>query len=106
MNSGRGELHRGGRGPFGAGNVKQDALEAEKNPALAEPEIEPVDEPAPVADEEVADAAEEEEVGDIESRLMGLPGSLQLDNKKSNKYFGVKAREEVVVQTLQLITNF
>lgn len=47
-----------------------------------------------------------EEVGDIESRLMGLPGSLQLDNKKSNKYFGVKAREEVVVQTLQLITNF
>ena len=60
MNSGRGELHRGGRGPFGAGNVKQDALEAEKNPALAEPEIEPVDEPAPVADEEVADAAEEE----------------------------------------------
>lgn len=48
--SGRGELHRGGRGPFGAGNVKQDALDAEKNPALAEPEIEPVDEPAPVAE--------------------------------------------------------
>ncbi len=40
--------------------MKQDALEAEKNPALAEPEIEPVDEPVPVADEEVADAAEEE----------------------------------------------
>ena len=61
--SGRGELHRGGRGPFGAGNVKQDALEAEKNPALAEPEIEPVDEPAPVEGEavegEAADAAAE-----------------------------------------------
>ena len=36
-----------------------------------------------------------EGVGDIESRLMGLPGSLQLDSKKNNKYFGMKAREEV-----------
>ena len=26
---------------------------------------------------------------------MGLPGSLQLDSKKNNKYFGMKAREEV-----------
>lgn len=38
-----------------------------------------------------------EGVGDIESRLMGLPGSLQLDSKKNNKYFGMKAREEVLI---------
>eukprot|EP01037_Dinobryon_pediforme_P018748 gene18748-19052_t len=52
---GRGEQHRGGRGPYGFGNVKQDALEAEKDPATAEPEIEAVDEAAAaVTDGEVA----------------------------------------------------
>lgn len=55
---GRGELHRGGRGPYGAGNVKQEALDAERNPALAEPEIEPVDLPTPAAESAEEEAGE------------------------------------------------
>lgn len=39
--TGRGrEVSRGGRGPFGAGNVKEDAQKAEKDPAAAEVEAE------------------------------------------------------------------
>jgi len=53
--SGRGkEVHRGGRGPFGAGNVKQEAQDAEKDPLSAEPEIEVLDQAAPEVTEEPA----------------------------------------------------
>lgn len=48
--TGRGkEVSRGGRGPFGAGNVDQEAQEAEKNPAAAEVTV--ADEEAGVEEE-------------------------------------------------------
>lgn len=45
-------MHRGGRGPYGAGNVQQEALEAEKDPAAAVPDIDDVDVVTPAGPEE------------------------------------------------------
>jgi len=58
--TGRGrEVSKGGRGKFGAGNVSQDALEAEKDPNVAEGDVEVV---ADVAEVEPEPEAEPEPV--------------------------------------------
>jgi len=90
-----GGQNRGGRGAFGFGNEKQEAWDAEKNPASAVPEIEAVDEAA------VTEPAAEEVVQVAET----VPATLSFDEylakrneaRANSEVFGAVKTREVVL---------